>query len=112
MGWKRLLSPWPPLLPPVPAVAAVAAPPAAAAVREYFDLLTFNKGVLSGEAGKPILPPGGLMVGYMMLMREGEGEGALEERVLDTLEEGLTSQLWSSSKSSVLEGPPSEMSAQ
>ena len=52
-----------------------------------------------------------------MLMREGEGEGALEEMALETREEEAVegcaeaSQFCSSSRSSSLEGPPRELSA-
>lgn len=57
-------------------------------------------------------PPGGtLMFGYMILIRDGEGEGAREEKALETLEAGLTSQFCSSARSSGFEGPPSELSA-
>lgn len=56
-------------------------------------------------------PPGSLMLGYMILMRDGEGEGAREEKVLETLEAGLISQFCSSARSSGFEGPPSEVSA-
>lgn len=76
-----------------------------------FDLPTFRAGVLRGEAAIPVLLPGGLIDGNMRLMREGEGEGARDENVLDAIEDGLMSQFCSSSKSSSLEGPPSEMSA-
>lgn len=55
--------------------------------------------------------PCGLIFGYMILIREGEGEGALDENVLETLDAGLMSQFCSSAKSSDFEGPPSELSA-
>lgn len=74
-------------------------------------ILKFKTGVLSGEAGLPASPPDGLTLGYMMLIREGEGEGAREEKVLETLEAGLISQFCSSARSSGFEGPPSEISA-
>lgn len=70
-----------------------------------------RSGVLSGEAGMLFLPLGGLTPGYMILMRDGEGDGAREEKVLETLEAGLMSQFWRNSNSSNLEGPPSETSA-
>lgn len=81
-----------------------------------FDLPRFIAGVLSGEACTlpPLVVPGRcLMLGYMMLIKDGEGEGALEEKALEKLEvelAELTSQFWSSSRSSDLEGPPSELS--
>ena len=53
------------------------------------------------------MPAFPLMLGYMMLIREGEGEGARDEKVLETLE---TSQFWRSSSSSNLVGPPSVLS--
>lgn len=87
IGWKRLFPP------------------------EDFDLPKFKAGVLSGEAAIPVLLPGGLIEGNMRLMSEGEGEGAREEKALDAIEDGLMSQFCSSSRSSPLDGPPSEMSA-
>lgn len=47
----------------------------------------------------------GFRPGYMMLMREGEGDGAREETALDTLE-ALMSHFWSCSSSSSCVGPP------
>ena len=53
-------------------------------------------------------PPCCFNPGYMMLMREGDGEGALEENVLELREAAVpTSQCCNSSRSSALEGPPS-----
>ena len=77
-----------------------------------FDLSAFKRGVLSGEAGMLARPPGGLIDGYMMLIREGDGEGARDERALDNLDTGLMSQFWRSSSNSDFDGPPTESSEQ
>lgn len=55
--------------------------------------------------------PLGLNPGNMMLMSEGDGEGARDETALDILE-ALTSQFWSSSSNSSLVGPPSVLSTE
>ena len=52
-----------------------------------------------------VIKVGGFRPGYMMLMSEGEGEGARDETTLDTREFADTSQFCSSSSSSSLVGP-------
>ena len=47
----------------------------------------------------------GFRPGYIMLMREGDGEGALEDTALDT-REALMSHFCNCSKSSSCVGPP------
>ena len=52
-------------------------------------------GVPKGESVVILFPqlPVALILGYMILISDGEGEGAREEKVLETLEEAeLTSQ--------------------
>lgn len=64
-----------------------------------------------GVAGKDSRPLSGLMPGYMMLINDGEGEGAREETALDIREAPPTSQYCKTSSSSVCVGPPSDVSA-
>ena len=52
-----------------------------------------------------VIKVGGFRPGYMMLMSEGEGEGARDETTLDTREFADTSQFCSSSNSSSFDGP-------
>jgi len=68
-----------------------------------------RQGVLMGVPEWLTRLPLGLNPGNMMLMSEGDGEGAREETALDILE-ALTSQFWSSSSNSSLVGPPSLLS--
>lgn len=46
----------------------------------------FSTGVLRGEAGMLMRPEDGFIPGYMILMRDGDGDGAREEKVLETTE--------------------------
>lgn len=48
---------------------------------------------------------GGFRPGYMMLIREGEGEGARDDTTLDTRELADMSQFWRRSSSSSFVGP-------
>ncbi len=68
------------------------------------------EGVLMGVPGwlEPVVEIC-LKLGKTILIREGEGEGAREETLLEAVEPE-TSQVWSRSKSSSVVGPPSVLS--
>lgn len=62
-----------------------------------------------GVLGIESFPEIGLRPGYIILMSEGEGEGARDDTVLDIRDAPPTSQFCNRFRSSALVGPPSVM---